>query len=112
MKRIYYFFLFLFVLSMGYYVSAKEVQFYFYANGATSSSSNVVISDEGIALKTGDYYASYQNTDTITAINSINGQTFTLTKSGKSLVAGREWYAYDKNYNHYLSFPFRMSFFF
>ena len=79
-------------------VSAKEVQVYFYANGGKASSSNIEVSDGIVTLKsTGDYYASYQATDTIKAINSINNEKFTLKKQGTKLVSGQECYTFDKN---------------
>ena len=78
-------------------VSAKEVKFYFYKNGATSSTSNVDISSKIVALKTGEYYATYKDTSIIKNINSIKGKKFNLTKNGKKQISGKEWYCIDKN---------------
>ena len=42
-------------------------------------------------------YATYKDDNVISTINSISGKAFTLTKSGDSLVPGREWYLKNVN---------------
>ena len=86
-------------------VFAQEVTLYFYTEGATSSSSNVSIEDDMVTLKrNGLYYSTYTTNDYITGFNKIDGETFTLSKNGKEMVPGAEWFAYDKNEKkHYYS---------
>ena len=71
-------------------VSAKEINFYFYPNGGTTSTDGFYISDNGYIRYKDTSYAKY--TGKITNINSINGKKFTVKKNGTSLVKGREWY--------------------
>ena len=73
-------------------VSAKEVDFYFYPNGGSVSTSGFDVSEYGYLYYGGDYYAKYTDKDTIKSINSISGVKFSLSKNGTSLVKGREWY--------------------
>ncbi len=81
---------------------AKEVQIFFHTEGATSISSNMSLENNLVSLKSsGKYYATYTTNDTITGINKIDGITFTISKTGKQLVKGSEWYALDKDGKKY-----------
>ena len=100
MKKIYCLFLFLLVLFS--FVSAKEVHVYFTTNGGKAASKNISVDDVYVTLKsTGDYYATYNDTDIISKVNSINGETFRISLRGKKLVSGKEWYVFDKDYKKY-----------
>ena len=104
MKRILLFIISLILLNFEI-VYAKEVMIFFHTEGATSASSNVSLEDGLVALiSSKEYYATYQDTDNIYVLNSINGSSFSIYKSGDSLVKGKEWYAYDsKERIHYFS---------
>ena len=80
-----------------------EVQVSFYAEGATSTSFNVKIEENIITLVSDySYYSEYDEGGTITKLNSINGNTFEIKKTGYHLVKGKEWYAFDeKEEMHY-----------
>ena len=73
-------------------VSAKEVNFYFYPNGGTVSTSGFEKSEHGYITYKGKSYAEYSGNTTIKHINSISGKTFTIKNGGTPLVQGREWY--------------------
>ena len=74
-------------------VSAQEIDFTFYANGGTTSTSNFSIYEDYEFINyNGTSYSSYTEKSTIKNINSISGKTFTVTKKNDSLVTGKEWY--------------------
>lgn len=108
MKRKLFFIVFLLISCFSIHVNAKEVDIYFFVDGGSSSDSNFKVVSDGttyyddattkiytdvIAYKDGTSYATYKDTDTIQNINSINGVSFQLSKSGKQLVSGKEWRA-------------------
>lgn len=97
-------FLLLFFLTTSV-VLAKEVKIYYYADGADKVSDNIYIDNNLIVLKdTDSYYATYDINDTIVGFNNIDGQTFSISKEGKSLASGVEWYGYDtREIKHYYS---------
>ena len=84
---------------------AEEIQVYFYDEGATSSSSNVTLENGMVSLtSTYDYYSTYDTSGTIKVLNSINGEYFTLQKTGYHLIPNKEWFAYDEEEQvHYFS---------
>ena len=87
------------------FVFAQEANLYFYSEGATSSSTNIEISENIISLKNdGSYYTTYDMNAVITNINKINNELFYIYKNGSTLVDGQEWYAIDENEKkHYFS---------
>ena len=87
------------VISANYGTSIKSdhALLYFFHKDATAVSSNFNISSGLVIYKPNEsYYANYKVNETISTINKIDNQVFTLTKRGKRLVPGKEWYAYDK----------------
>ena len=77
---------------------AENVEIYFHSEGATSVSSNMSLENNFVYHKSsGKNYATYTTNDIITGINKIEGETFTISKTGKQLIKGAEWYAIDKN---------------
>ena len=85
-------FLLLCIFTCGLSVSAKELDIYFYPNGGSVEKDGFEQSYYGYLTYKGTSNAQYTGNSTIKHINSINGTTFKITKSGTSLVKGREWY--------------------
>ena len=102
MKKIFVLFISFMALTI---VSAKEVDIYFHVNGGNATSSNVFIEDGFVQSKKDySYYEVYNSNATIKNINTISGETFSITKNGKNLTKGFEWYALDsKGGIHYFS---------
>ena len=102
MKKIFVLFISFMALTI---VSAKEVDIYFHVNGGNATSSNVFIEDGFVQSKKDySYYEVYNSNATIKNINTLSGETFSITKNGKNLTKGSEWYALDsKGGIHYFS---------
>ena len=96
MKKLLFLFFAFFITS----VSVKEVKIYFHDKEATSVTNNFDVSGEFVTLNE-YYYATYNDTDIIKAINSINNNKFTLIRSGAQLAPKKEWFAYDANNKYY-----------
>ena len=85
-------------------VSAKTLSISFYANGGEVITKGFFVNEYTDFITRGDvYFANYNDKNKIIKnINSIDGKTFELKKSGTKLVSGREWYYEDpvnkKNY--------------
>ena len=73
--------------------NAQELNIYFNLNnGEVTTSGFEYNKDYNFLQYGGESYATYKGTATIKNINSIKGKAFKATKSGTSLVKGREWY--------------------
>ena len=94
----------LILIILGFFNIVKaEVQVSFYADGATSTSENVIIEANLVTLSSDySYYSEYDENGTINVLKSINGNAFEIKRTGYHLIKGKEWYAYDeKNEIHY-----------
>ena len=98
MKK-YIVFISLFLFSISFTVNAKEVQIFFITEGGSTKSSGFKIVDDYVQKSDGTFCATYQSNEIIKRINSINGSSFSISKSGTSLVSGREWYTYNYDNN-------------
>ena len=89
---------FIFIFILGFFiqiisVSAKEIELYFYADGGDVSTPGFSVNEYGDFITYEDAFSTtYKDSNKITHINSISGKVFTITKSGTSLVKGKEWY--------------------
>lgn len=84
-------------------VNAKEIQIYFDANRGTTKTKGFSVEQNSIIHdKTGRSDATYSGDGqtVISKINSIDGVTFTLQRSGYSMEQGKEWYALNRRENN------------
>ena len=98
MRKLYLFFI-VFIFSFFVDVSAKEVQVFFITEGGSTSTNGFKIVDDYVNRTDGTYCATYKSNGTINKLNSINGASFSIYKSGTNLVSGREWYTYNYSNN-------------
>ena len=99
MKRFLFVICVIIIFSFFVNVSAKEVQIFFITEGGSTSTSGFKIVDDYVNRTDGTYCATYKSNGTIKTLNSINGASFSIFKSGSSLVSGREWYTYNYDNN-------------
>ena len=99
MKRFLFVICVIIIFSFFVNVSAKEVQIFFITEGGSTSTSGFKIVDDYVNRTDGTYCATYKSNGTIKTLNSINGASFSISKSGSSLVSGREWYTYNYSNN-------------
>ncbi len=98
MRKLYLFFI-VFIFSFFVDVSAKDVQVFFITEGGSTNTNGFKIIDDYVNRTDGTYCATYKSNGTINKLNSINGASFSIYKSGTNLVSGREWYTYNYSNN-------------
>ena len=79
--------------------SSKYVQIFFITEGGSTNTSGFKIIDDYVNRTDGTYCATYSSNGTIKKLNTINGASFSISKSGTNLVSGREWYTYNYDNN-------------
>ena len=94
--------LIVYLLLCNFDVFAKEVQVFFITEGGSTSTNGFKIVDDYVNRTDGTYCATYKSNGTINKLNSINGASFSIYKSGTNLVSGREWYTYNYSNNKIL----------
>ena len=97
MKKYFVLFIFFFFFSISVY--AKDVQIFFITEGGSTKTNGFKIIDDYVNRTDGTYCATYSSNGTIKKLNSINGASFSISKSGTNLVSGREWYTYNYDNN-------------
>ena len=99
MKRFLFIICIISIFSFSIHVSAKDVQVFFITEGGSTNTSGFKIIDDYVNKTDGTYCATYKSNGTIKTLNSINGASFSIYKSGTNLVSGREWYTYNYSNN-------------
>lgn len=89
--------LFVFLFFDCFFVSAKEIEFYFYVDGGTAVTPGFSVNEYGdfLVYDSDYFFVSYTDKDIIYPINSLKNVPFYLKKNGTNLVKGREWYYKD-----------------
>ena len=94
-----YIFIILILFYFPIQISAKEVQVFFITEGGSTNTNGFKIIDDYVNKTDGTYCATYKSNGTIKTLNSINGASFSIYKSGTNLVSGKEWYTYNYSNN-------------
>ena len=91
--------LIVYLLLCNFDVFAKDVQVFFITEGGSTNTNGFKIVDDYVNRTDGTYCATYKSNGTIKTLNSINGASFSIYKSGTNLVSGKEWYTYNYSNN-------------